>query len=248
MFKIVRAAGLAVAALGFTASPAAANPFLFLQSGPAIVAAALPSEAAAGAKGTELALNTAKLPSVLAYESDFATPLSELVTARPIIEPAPAVVAKPADVAEKPSVLAEKPRSKSLGDLVHQFASTDVPDAEHECLAGAVYFESKGEPLEGQLAVAKVILNRANSGKYPKSLCGVVKQKSQFSFVRGGRIPPIKKSEPAWKKAVAIAHVAKQNLAKGLADTALFFHARYVSPSWRGLKRIATVGNHIFYR
>ena len=241
MFKIVRAAGIAVAALGFTASPAAANPFLFLQAAPTTVAAALPSPSAAAATAAGLAINTAKLPSVLNYETDFGTPLSELVTARPIVEASPAVAAKAA-------VLTEKPRSKSLGDLVHQFSSTDVPDNEHECLAGAVYFESKGEPLEGQLAVAKVILNRASSGKYPTSLCGVVKQKSQFSFVRGGRIPAIKKSEPAWKKAVAIAHIAKKNLAQNIAEKALFFHARYVSPSWRGLKRIATVGNHIFYR
>ena len=56
-------------------------------------------------------------------------------------------------------------------------------------MAGAIYFEAKGEPLSGQLAVAEVILNRAKSGRFPKAICSVVTQRGQFSFVRGGRIP-----------------------------------------------------------
>jgi spore germination cell wall hydrolase CwlJ-like protein len=137
---------------------------------------------------------------------------------------------------------------RTLGELVEAHAATQVHDADLECLAGAVYFESKGEPLEGQLAVAEVVINRANSGRYPGTYCGVVKQKSQFSFVRRGQIPPIKRSSTAWAKAVGIAKVAAKDLADGAASSALFFHARYVSPSWRGLKRVATIGNHIFYR
>ncbi len=137
---------------------------------------------------------------------------------------------------------------RTLGELVEAHAATQVHDPDIECLAGAVYFESKGEPLEGQLAVAEVVINRANSGRYPGTYCGVVKQKSQFSFVRRGQIPPIKRSSTAWAKAVGIARVAARDLADGAASSALFFHARYVSPSWRGLKRVATIGNHIFYR
>lgn len=137
---------------------------------------------------------------------------------------------------------------RSLEELVEAYASAEVPDAEHECLAGAIYFESKGEPLRGQLAVAEVILNRTESGKYPTSICGVVKQKSQFSFVRGGRIPPIQKSSAAWRKAVAVAHIARDELADAAVSDAMFFHARYVSPNWRRLKRVASIGNHIFYR
>jgi spore germination cell wall hydrolase CwlJ-like protein len=160
----------------------------------------------------------------------------------------------PADVADHavaPSAVAEpEPRldkKRSLGELVRAYSDQEVSDGEHECLAGAVYFESKGEPLQGQLAVAEVILNRAASGKFPTTICGVVKQKSQFSFVRGGRIPPIAKSSEAWRKAVAIAHIAKKDLAQGGIGKAMFFHARYVSPRWR-LKRVASIGNHIFYR
>jgi spore germination cell wall hydrolase CwlJ-like protein len=138
--------------------------------------------------------------------------------------------------------------TRSLSELVAAYASNDVDDSEHECLAGAVYFESKGEPLQGQLAVAEVILNRAGSGRFPASICGVVKQKSQFSFVRGGRIPPISRNSPAWRKAVAIAHIAKRDLNEAGIGNAMFFHARYVSPGWRRLTRVASIGNHIFYR
>jgi spore germination cell wall hydrolase CwlJ-like protein len=137
---------------------------------------------------------------------------------------------------------------KSLGELVDQHSASSAADAELACLAGAIYFESKGEPLEGQLAVAEVVINRSKSGRYPKSICGVVTQPRQFSFVRGGRIPAISKTSASWRKAVAIAHIALADLADSRAEEAMFFHATYVRPSWRGLKRIATVGNHIFYR
>jgi N-acetylmuramoyl-L-alanine amidase len=143
----------------------------------------------------------------------------------------------------------EASRPQSLVELVSEHVEdAKVENSEHECLAGAVYFESKGEPLEGQLAVAEVVINRAKSGKYPKTLCGVVKQRHQFSFIRAGRFPPIKRASEAWRKAVAIAQIALDDLADSRVSKALFFHAKYVSPNWRGLTRIAAVGNHIFYR
>lgn len=147
-----------------------------------------------------------------------------------------------------PELLAANGKPKSLKELVTALSSRDVSDEQLECLAGAVYFESKGEPLEGQLAVAEVVINRSKSGRFPSTLCGVVKQKSQFSFVRRGQIPPIAKNTPAWSKAVAIAKIATRDLAESAVSNALFFHARYVAPGWRGLKRMASVGNHIFYR
>ena len=154
--------------------------------------------------------------------------------------------AAPADVGE--GVADIDVPARSLGDLVGDYASAETADREHECLAGAVYFEAKGEPLKGQLSVAEVILNRARSGRFPTTFCGVVKQKGQFSFIRAGRFPPIARASAAWRKAVAIAHIARQDLADGPAPRALFFHARYVAPAWRGLTRVAAVGNHIFYR
>jgi hypothetical protein len=185
------------------------------------------------------------------------TPLTNEIFGQPGIgAPPPAASAppvaamEPASVAEpEPELVdqAEKPPRRSLAELVAEYGGTQTADAEHECLAGAVYFESKGEPLHGQLSVAEVILNRARSGRFPASACGVVKQRGQFSFIRGGRFPAIARTSLAWKRAVAIAHIAVRDLAEGPAPKALFFHAKRVSPRWR-LTRVAAVGNHIFYR
>ena len=140
--------------------------------------------------------------------------------------------------------------SRPTGDLaamVAQLRSTEAGSRELECLAGAIYFESKSESLKGQLAVGHVIANRAASGRFPTSYCGVVYQRSQFSFVRGRSMPPIARGGLQWKNAVAIARIVDQKLAPTPVSKALFFHARRVSPGWR-LTRVATLGNHVFYR
>jgi N-acetylmuramoyl-L-alanine amidase len=141
----------------------------------------------------------------------------------------------------------DAPKASSLAELVRIHSATSVESREAECLAGAIYFESKGEPLVGQLAVAEVILNRAKSGRFPSSVCGVIFQPSQFSFVRGGSFPPIAKSSRAWREAVAISTIATNKLWSSGVGKALFFHADHVSPGWR-LTRVAALGNHIFYR
>lgn len=135
----------------------------------------------------------------------------------------------------------------SLSQLVALQAGTETASREEECLAGAVYFEAKGEPLDGQLAVAQVIMNRTRSGRFPSSVCGVVFQPSQFSFVRGHGFPPIARGSQNWRQAVAIAKIAADDMWDSSVDNALYFHARRVSPGWR-LSRIATIGNHVFYR
>ena len=122
-------------------------------------------------------------------------------------------------------------------------------DEQGKCLATAVYFESMGEPLEGQLAVAQVVINRARSGRYPGNWCGVVKQKAQFSFVRSGRFPRIDPACQAWAKAQAIARIAALNLTSTLSSDVLWYHADYVAPGWgRRLVKAEKIGAHIFYR
>ena len=137
------------------------------------------------------------------------------------------------------------------GDLVTLVADLRGPDAgshELECLATGVYFEAKSEPLAGQLAVGQVIANRANSGgRFPPSYCGVLFQRGQFSFVHGRSLPSVPRSSKQWQTAVAVAKIVDQDLKDSEVGNALFFHARYVSPGWR-LKRVAAIGNHIFYR
>jgi spore germination cell wall hydrolase CwlJ-like protein len=136
-----------------------------------------------------------------------------------------------------------------LDELVRDHAAVVVTGEEERCLAGAVYFEARGESLEGQLAVAEVVLNRAASGEYPASICEVVKQPAQFSFVRNGLFPPIDESCVAWRTAVGVAHIADEKLADELASDVLWYHADYVAPAWgRRLARVTQIGAHIFYR
>lgn len=140
---------------------------------------------------------------------------------------------------------------KPAGDLTEMVAELRGPDTgnhELDCLATGIYFESKSEPLAGQLAVGKVIANRAHSGgRFPSSYCGVLFQRGQFSFVHSHSLPAVPHSNKQWQTAVAVAKIVDQDLQESSVGNALFFHARYVSPGW-GLKRVASIGNHVFYR
>lgn len=191
--------------------------------------------AAAGATGQVLPVPSA--PILVAEPADN----NQTTEALP---PAPAVTPLP-EVDETPKV--EDAPAASLAALVRRHAGTKTSDREQECLAAATYFESKGEPLEGQLAVARVILNRAQSGRFAATVCGVVKQPGQFSFVRGGAMPAIARGSNNWRTAVAIAHIAQNDLWTPSVSNALYFHARYVAPGWR-MARVGAVGNHVFYR
>jgi len=163
-------------------------------------------------------------------------------------------LAQPVQPAEEPDIQApQTPAPKvavtgNLGEMVTQFMASQPGTRELECLATGIYFESKSEPLLGQLAVGKVIANRAKSGgRFPSSYCGVLFQRSQFSFIRGRNLPSAPRAGRQWQTAVAIARIVDAGLKTSAAESALFFHARRVSPGWR-LKRIAMIGNHIFYR
>jgi N-acetylmuramoyl-L-alanine amidase len=136
---------------------------------------------------------------------------------------------------------------ETLAAMVSRLKSVTPGSSEIECLAGAIYFESKSEPLAGQLAVGEVIANRAKSGRFASTYCGVVFQRGQFSFVRGHAMPGIARSGAQWKTAVAVAQIVDSKLKSSSAPRALFFHARRVSPAWHAT-RVATIGNHIFYR
>lgn len=145
------------------------------------------------------------------------------------------------------AVQARAPRG--LVELVDGYAGAGALTDEQNCLASAVYFEARGESLEGQLAVAEVVMNRARSGRYPATLCGVVVQPSQFSFVRRGRIPAADRGSDAWRRAVAISHIAESRAQRMLGENVLWYHARYVRPGWgRRLDRSNQIGAHIFYR
>ncbi len=147
-----------------------------------------------------------------------------------------------ADTAEA----AVAPAAHNLSQLVSSMgATTDVTqDAEMRCLATAVYFESRGEPLEGQLAVAQSIINRVESGRYASSICGVINQHGQFSFNRA-RTPA---TGSDWRTAQGVARIAADDMWHEIAPRAVSFHAARLSPAWRDKTRVAQIGNHVFYR
>ena len=184
-----------------------------------------------------MALNSPSLPKVV-------VPQAIPVDGEPAADPLAPLEAPAEDSTD--DVAAVKPGG-DLASMVAELRSSEPGSRELECLAAGIYFESKSEPLIGQLAVGEVIANRAASGRFPSSYCGVLTQRGQFSFVRGGRWPSVARSSKQWKTAVAIARIVDQDLKDSAADKALFFHARRVSPGWR-LKRVASIGNHVFYR
>ena len=133
--------------------------------------------------------------------------------------------------------------------LVNKYSTGASLDEQGNCLATAVYFEARGESLEGQLAVARVVMNRALSGKYPPDWCSVVKQPWQFSFVRNGRFPAINTSSLSWARAQGIARLAMADVVPSVSKDVLWYHATYVAPSWgRRLSLVQKIGTHIFYR
>jgi spore germination cell wall hydrolase CwlJ-like protein len=124
-------------------------------------------------------------------------------------------------------------------------------DAEWQCLTEALYFEARGESLEGQIAVAEVILNRVDSPLYPRTVCGVVKQRGsggcQFSYVCSGKTK-LREKEAA-DLAGRIARAMLDGAPRLLTGGATHFHTRGVKPSWsKRFSRTASIGAHLFYR
>lgn len=117
-----------------------------------------------------------------------------------------------------------------------------------DCLTQNIYFEARNQPVEGQFAVAEVVINRTKDPDFPNSICNVIKQKTknncQFSWYCDG-----KKDVMVEKEAIALAtYVAisvlehPTNITKG----AKYYHADYVSPNW-GKEKTVTIGDHVFY-
>lgn len=124
-------------------------------------------------------------------------------------------------------------------------------DAEWECLKTALYFEARGETIEGQFAVAEVILNRVDSVRYPNTVCGVVQQGGgrhcQFSFNCDGKTEAM--ADPAAENISGrIARVMLDGAPRKLTDGAMYFHTLGVKPSWsKRFEKTASIGAHLFY-
>ena len=125
-------------------------------------------------------------------------------------------------------------------------------DSQWQCLRTALYFEARGETLRGQFAVAEVILNRVDSGRYPRSVCGVVQQSGgggcQFSYVCDGHADVMRDRQAA-DRAGRIARLMLDGAPRALTEGATHFHTRAVAPKWaKRFPRTAAIGAHLFYR
>jgi spore germination cell wall hydrolase CwlJ-like protein len=125
---------------------------------------------------------------------------------------------------------------------------------ERKCLALAVYFESRAETLEGQQAVAAVVLNRVRNGKFPKNICHVVhegggkRHQCQFSWYCDGRSDN-PRDAVSWQRSLDVADAALNGEISDPTDGALYFHSTKARPKWRKkMTKTAAIDNHVFYR
>ena len=242
MIRTVRAAGFAVAAFVIAASAAWSGPLQAVQGDAAPTVHYL-SHADASAEISDIGVNDGGSNAAPATPARVEAPAATTVASATEAEHLGAFADQMIALAD-----AVLPHPRSLGELVNAYAGLSTDDRQQDCLANAVYFEARGEPIEGQLAVAEVVLNRTRSGKYPAGICDVVVQPWQFSFIRKGRFPQADRSSDSWRKAVAISRIALDKLSAQVPQDVLWYHATYVSPSWgKRLKRETQIGLHIFY-
>lgn len=130
----------------------------------------------------------------------------------------------------------------------------DSQDQQLMCLAKNIYYEAGMEQFRGKVAVAQVTINRTENDKFPKTICGVVNQRTrvagkmicQFSW-NCNPVGKIRYLSDAWQESLMVAkQVLEANLRMERLDEALYFHAAHVNPHW-GLERVARIGNHVFY-
>ena len=134
--------------------------------------------------------------------------------------------------------------------------SLPVPksDKQMSCLAEALYFEARGEPIKGQLAVGEVILNRVEDARYPSSICRVVNQGTgrrfacQFTYTCDGKLETVHERKP-YEIALKIAKILLTTHDRKLTRGSTHYHSNYVDPKWsKKFERVAKFGRHIFYR
>jgi hypothetical protein len=153
-----------------------------------------------------------------------------------------------------PEDIAYSPSPDALTFRYQGETQAEFEERERRCLATALYFEARGEPVRGQIAVGQVILNRVRSPMFPETICGVVYQGQmkpgcQFSFACDGKTDA-PRNDAQWALAQDLANQimsGEQWLPEVGYST--YFHANYVSPYWRGaMNRIDKIGRHIFYK
>jgi spore germination cell wall hydrolase CwlJ-like protein len=127
-------------------------------------------------------------------------------------------------------------------------------DAQWECLTEALYFEARGETIEGMFAVGEVILNRVESSSFPTTICKVVNQGTgqrfacQFTYTCDGKLETVHEPQ-SWDVAGRIARLLIDGMPSDLTRGATYYHATFANPSWaKRFAQTASIGSHLFYR
>jgi len=242
----------------------------------ATVAAAALVASAAAKPADRIVASVAATPPTVAASAKAAATVAMASAAPPV---AASVAAIPpvllAYAGPDPTASIEKPFEAVMGivppgpsvldpniDANHAWLNNPLPPSIHSasevsCMANAIYFEARGEPEKGQIAVAQVVLNRLKNPTYPKTICSVVYQnknvrnRCQFSFACDG-IPDRITDPQAWAESLALARkVLNDPKTLYLADVgaATHYHATYVRPRWaRSMNKVEKIGGHIFYK
>ena len=145
-----------------------------------------------------------------------------------------------------------RPKKRSI--FLTSIHPQNRPNFQWKCLAEALYFEARGEPVKGQFAVAEVILNRVDSPKFPNSICKVVNQGTgrrhacQFSYTCDGKLERVV-NRAVYDQVVGIARVMINGGMRQLSGGATYYHTTSVQPPWaRRFEHTATIGIHKFYK
>ena len=145
-------------------------------------------------------------------------------------------------------------RPKERINLLTSMRPLDRPNFQWKCLAEALYFEARGEPIKGQFAVAEVILNRVKSEEFPNSICSVINQGTgrkhacQFSYTCDGKLERVS-NKVSYDQMVRIAGIMIDGVTQPLTAGATYYHATSVRPFWaRRFENTVTIGVHKFYK
>jgi spore germination cell wall hydrolase CwlJ-like protein len=169
--------------------------------------------------------------------------------------PSQALFLQPAiDMSPDPETIAYRPSNAGLGFKSKGESQAEFEERERRCLATAIYFEARGEPERGQIAVGQVIMNRVRSPQFPETICGVVYQGQmapgcQFSFACDGKTD-IPRNDAQWDQANDLSRkITSGQVWLPEVGYSTFYHANYVRPRWvNAMNKIDKIGRHIFYK
>ena len=145
-------------------------------------------------------------------------------------------------------------KEKFSFDALDKLPQPKKPTSEMKCLAEAIYFEARGETIEGQYAVGEVIINRVLSNEFPSSVCGVISEGAnrlnacQFSYNCDGKLETINEKK-IYGRILKLSKILLEPSARFLTGGATFYHSKFVSPSWsKKFLKTNEIGNHVFYK